>query len=133
MFMIQKLLFCVCLVMVITVARSQVYVDGININADTSVHYIELVYTTSSWGARTRSIGIYIRSIDIGTKRSGTSFMDESGKKIDLYTPVDVISYMKRNGWQMLRRDMIFESSAGSGGTALAFALFERTNTAPAH
>jgi hypothetical protein len=119
--------------MVITVARSQVYVDGVNINADTSVQYIELVYTTWSWGLRTRWIGISIRSIDTGTKTSGKLLMDESGKKIELQSPVDMISYMKRNGWQMLRRDMIFESSTGTGGYPLTFALFGRTSTAPAH
>ena len=125
--MIRKLLFCVCMMMVVSAVRSQVYVDGNNINADTSVQYIEIVYEFYS-------STFNIKSIDFGVKES-VKFTDAAGKKIKLQTPVDLINYMKRNGWRMVRREMIFNGKAPDVpfSAILAFAIFERINTAPAH
>ena len=127
MFMMRKLLFCACILMVVSVARSQVYIDGQNINADTSVHYIEIVHAAYPWS-------FVIHWIDTGTKKNG-KFTDLVSKKINLNSTVDMIHYMERNGWKMLRRDVIFQAQPDRtfSGTPLSFVLFERTNTAPAH
>ena len=125
--MIRKLLFCACMMMAVSGARSQVYIDGQNINADTSVQLIEIVYETYTWNFN-------VRSIDVGARKSGR-FTDASGKRIILQSPVDMINYMKRNGWHLLRRDMVFHSKPESSvsTTTLGFVIFERISTVPAH
>lgn len=125
--MLRKLLFCACLMMVVTVAKSQVYVDGQNINADTSVNYVEIAYQAYHWG-------FGIRQVDIGKKKT-RQLTDAAGKPFYPNSAVDLLQFMKRNGWIMIRRDLIFEAPAASSsiGVALAFVLFERANTVPAH
>ena len=123
----KQLLLCIVVLIFVQSARSQVYIDGRNINADTAVHYIEVIHNT-------HPSSFYIESIDIGEWKK--NFTDSAGKKLNLGSFVAMLTYMNKNGWVLVRRDFIFEtrrSDYSFGGYTHAFVLFERANTAPAH
>lgn len=118
--MIRKLLLCACMMMAVTVARSQVYVEGRDMNADTSVQFIEIVHSTFPGD-------FYIEWVDKGFRNHET-LTNAVGKKLNFSSGVDLLKYMKKNGWSMVRRDMVFQTRADAFyNRTLVFILFERT------
>lgn len=118
--------------MFISSAKSQVYVDGYNINADTTIQYVEMLYITSGLSLRMQGIDVG-KTLDPNKKSIGR-LTDASGKRLDINSTVHLLQHMKRNGWSLWRRDVIFESvyTPNPSGTITGFLLFERANTAPA-
>jgi hypothetical protein len=130
--MIRKLLVSCCLILVLFTAKSQVYVEGYNINADTTIQYVEMLYITAALSMR-------IQGIDVGktleTNRKGPyRLTDAAGKRMDITSTVKLLQHMKLNGWTLWRRDVVFETVyvPNTTGTITGFLLFERANTAPA-
>ena len=113
--MMKKLLVGIILISAYS-ARSQVYVAGRNINADTSVQYMEVQWNDYP--------NMRIYWVDVGQKKA-EKFTDADGKKMGFNSFVDMLTYLKRNGWVLLRRDMIFHASSVVGEPR-AFILFER-------
>ena len=96
-------------------AKAQVFVNGNNISADSSVQFVEV--TTSGSPAI-----FYIHTIDIGKGNIyRTKFTNETGKKKKFKTNVEFIQYMKSNGWELKRRDVAEKSNH--------FLLFERISS----
>jgi hypothetical protein len=125
--MIKKLLFCICVMMVALAVKSQVYVDGKNVSADTTVHYLEIIYIADPGS-------FDIDWVDAGNKKY-LRLTDSAGKKIGFDSPTRMLHHMQKNGWNIIRRDMVYRSGSEArfNNRTLAFALFERANTAPAH
>ena len=79
--------------------KSQVLVEGKDINADSTLAYIEIV------GA---DIGLFkkklVVGVDFGQKMSiwdgkDTAIKDKEGKNIIFNTMVDALNFFSRNGW----------------------------------
>ena len=93
-------------------AKAQLFINGNNITADTTVQFVEV--TTSGSPAI-----FFIHTIDIGKGNIyRTKFTNEVGKKMKFKSNVAFIQYMKSNGWELKRRDVAEKSNH--------FLLFER-------
>ena len=93
-------------------AKAQLYINGNNITADSTVQFVEV--TTSGSPAI-----FFVQTIDIGKGNIyRAKFTNETGKKMKFKTNVAFIQYMKSNGWELKRRDVAEKSNH--------FLLFER-------
>src|SRR5215212_1458333 len=90
--------------------KAQVYVDGSNLNADSTVQYVEIVHEAEP--------GLFsIANVDIGQKKPGRSkITDANGKKMNFNSPMHLLNYMKQHGWTMVRRDVIFQARRDAVG-----------------
>lgn len=114
--MIKQLLI-ILFVLCSSTLSAQVYVDGANTNTDSAVKYIEIVH------AAYPSM-FYIEAVDAGMKKHARSKLtDQTGKRLSFHNTVDLLDYMKKNGWSMIRRDIV----SGRSGNTLAFLLFEKS------
>lgn len=97
-------------------AKSQVYVDGDNMNTDSTVKYIEVMHQAPP-------SYFSIDYVDIGHRNPARSkFTDANGKRLKLSSPMNLLTFMNANGWSLVRRDV----SPVSGNT-MVFLIFERT------
>lgn len=96
--------------------KAQVYVDGKNLNADSSIRYIEIVHYAPP------VFFFNINYIDFGQRDpSDSRFTDANGKKFKINSPVHLLTYMQQNGWWLLRRDISPVSNSAN-----VYLLFER-------
>ncbi len=117
----KQLLFSAFLSLTIFTAQSQLYIDGKNINEDSSVKYIEIVHTTyPSY--------FTIEWIDVGKYRNSVKMTNTEGKRMGFKSGIELLRHMEDSGWEMVRKDMLFQArrDAAFGGSTLAFLLFER-------
>lgn len=93
-------------------AKAQLFINGNNITADTSVQFVEVTTSGSPYV-------FYIHTIDIGKGNvNRTKITNDAGKKMKFKSNVAFIQYMKTNGWELKRRDVAEKSNH--------FMLFER-------
>lgn len=69
-------------------AAAQIFAQGNNLNDDADVIYISV----------SRSIGW---QVDYGkNKLGGSTLKNAQGKKVKLQTPIALINYLEKNGWE---------------------------------
>lgn len=112
----KKTILIISLVVSAFSLKSQVYVDGHNVNADSSVRYIEIVHEAPP------SRSFNINYIDIGRKNPGDSkFTDQNGKRLKINSPMHLLGFMKENGWSLVRKDISPVSNSAN-----VYLVFER-------
>jgi len=101
-------------------SRAQVFVDGKNINADSTVDLLEVVAMSDPY--------IFsIQSVDIGKKKPYKfEFTNQDGKKIHFNSTVDLIQFMTKNHWEMIDRRVAFRSRHNTDGDPFVFILFRK-------
>jgi hypothetical protein len=114
----MKTVLIVLLVSVGISPKAQLYVDGSNMNTDSTVKYIEVVHQAPP------SFIFNIDYIDIGRKNPGNSkFTDANGKRLKINSPMHLLNFMNVNGWSLMRKDI---SPVSSG--AMVYLIFERSH-----
>ncbi|HYE54866.1 MAG TPA: hypothetical protein VD996_08490 [Chitinophagaceae bacterium] len=116
----RKVLLTIVILLPAIIGRSQVYVDGENINADSTVNLVEIVHSTHP--------NIFmVEYVDTGAKSSWRrKLTDANGKRMVFNSGVHIMNHMKQHGWKLVRRDMLFQAKHDASGNALVFLLFER-------
>ena len=118
--MLRSLLFTAGISFMATNGYSQVYIDGVNMNADTAVQYIEVVHSAYP-------NSFYVETIDMGKGyRPFARITDSSGKRMKIESSIQLEQHFKRNGWSLLRRDMVYQSKHDASGAMLVFLLYQK-------
>ncbi|GAB4255785.1 MAG: hypothetical protein Kow0027_22630 [Saprospiraceae bacterium] len=92
-----------------TVAQSQVVVDGVNIN-ELDIEFCEIVAESNFWGTKAKI------KIDYGQPGGSFGFdkvTDKDGKPLKVNTTVGALNYMFKNGWDFVTSYTIGDASKG--------------------
>ena len=81
--------------------KGQFYVNGENLNADSSVMFFEINYDPISTSS-------FTSEVDYGKEESRRNFItDSTGKKIRFHSGVDLLNFITKRGWKLADRQVL--------------------------
>ncbi len=105
-----------------SITRAQVFVNGENINADTTIQLMEVVHTSHPYL-------FFVEAVDTGKRLpEKQKFTDANGKRIEFKTGISLIDHMKKNGWVMLRREIVILPNRTGFDRTFFFIMFEKAH-----
>jgi len=120
----KKTLSFIALCFAINAIHAQVFVNGTNLNADSSIMYFEINYDP-------RSAFFFTAEVDYGKGDPWRRHItDSTRKKMRFNSGVDLLNFITKNGWKLADRQFIptkYDHSAGTGNLSSSIEIKEMT------
>ena len=129
----KKTLSLIALCFAINAVHAQLFINGMNLNADSTIIYFEINYDPSS-------TFYFTPEVDYGKGEGRRKFItDSTGKKLRFNSGVELLNFISKSGWKLADRQFIptkYNQSTPSGNISTSieikesrmYVLFERVH-----
>ena len=107
----KKTLSLIAVCLLFSGLHAQLYVNGKNLNADSSIRYFEINYDP-------RPSLFFEPEVDYGSREIWRKhFTDSTGKKLRFNSGVQLLNYITFTGWKLVDRQILTARYDNSGST----------------